>query len=100
MSKGTGSSPYGQEELDELALPMPYLSTRGQGSEFPAIVLPVTTQHFIMLQRNLLYTALTWAKRLAVLVGTKKAIAIAVKKQQDRCSLQPPDRRLRGLIDE
>ncbi len=52
---------------------------RSQGSEYPAIVLPVMTQHYLMLQRNLLYTAVTRAKRLVVLVGTRKAIAIAVR---------------------
>ncbi|MDD2629433.1 MAG: ATP-binding domain-containing protein, partial [Limnochordia bacterium] len=52
---------------------------KSQGSEYPVVVMPVTTQHFIMLQRNLLYTAVTRAKRMVVLVGTKKAIAIAVK---------------------
>lgn len=52
---------------------------RSQGSEYTAIVLPVMTQHYLMLQRNLLYTAVTRAKRLVVLVGTRKAIAIAVR---------------------
>ncbi|MGI6037017.1 MAG: ATP-dependent RecD-like DNA helicase [Limnochordia bacterium] len=71
--------PYQPEDLDELVLAYAVSVHKSQGSEFPAIVLPVTTQHFIMLQRNLLYTALTRAKGLAVLVGTKKAVAIAVK---------------------
>ncbi len=92
--------PYGQEELDELALAYAVSVHKSQGSEFPAIVLPVTTQHFIMLQRNLLYTALTRAKRLAVLVGTKKAIAIAVKNNKIDVRYSLLDRRLRGLIDE
>jgi exodeoxyribonuclease V alpha subunit len=52
---------------------------RSQGSEYPAVVVPVVTQHFMMLQRNLLYTAITRARKLVVLVGAKKAIAIAVK---------------------
>ena len=51
---------------------------KGQGSEFPAVVIPVITQHYMMLQRNLLYTAITRAQKLCVLVGNKRAIAIAV----------------------
>jgi exodeoxyribonuclease V alpha subunit len=50
-----------------------------QGSEYPAVVIPLTTQHYPMLQRNLLYTAITRGKRLVVIVGQKKALAIAVK---------------------
>ena len=52
---------------------------RSQGSEYPAIVLPIMTQHYLMLQRNLLYTAVTRARRLVVLVGARKAIAIAIR---------------------
>jgi hypothetical protein len=50
---------------------------KSQGSEYPAVVIPVTTQHYAMLQRNLLYTGLTRGKKLVVLVGQKKAVAIA-----------------------
>jgi exodeoxyribonuclease V alpha subunit len=52
---------------------------RSQGSEYAAIVLPVMTQHYLMLQRNLLYTAVTRAQKLVVLVGTRKAIAMALR---------------------
>jgi len=52
---------------------------KSQGSEYPAVVIPVTTQHYPMLQRNLLYTGITRAKRLLVVVGQKRAIGIAVK---------------------
>ncbi len=52
---------------------------RSQGSEYPAIVLPVMTQHYLMLQRNLLYTAVTRARQLVVIVGARKAIAIAIR---------------------
>jgi exodeoxyribonuclease V alpha subunit len=52
---------------------------KSQGSEFRAVVMPVHTTHYIMLQRNLLYTGVTRAKELVVLVGTKKAIGIAVR---------------------
>jgi hypothetical protein len=52
---------------------------QSQGSEYPAVVIPVMTQHYAMLQRNLLYTGITRGKRLVVLVGQKKAVAIAVR---------------------
>jgi len=52
---------------------------RSQGSEYPAIVLPIMTQHYMMLQRNLLYTAITRARRLVVLIGSRKAIAMAIR---------------------
>jgi exodeoxyribonuclease V alpha subunit len=70
---------YDWSEADQLNLAYAVSVHKAQGSEFPAVVLPVLTQHYIMLQRNLLYTAVTRAKRLCVLVGNKKAIAIAVK---------------------
>jgi exodeoxyribonuclease V alpha subunit len=57
---------------------------KSQGSEYPAIVIPVLTQHYAMLQRNLLYTGVTRGKRLVVLVGQKKAIAIAVRNTSGR----------------
>jgi ATP-dependent exoDNAse (exonuclease V) alpha subunit len=52
---------------------------KSQGSEYPAVVIPLTTQHYVMLQRNLVYTGVTRGKRLVVLVGQRKALAIAVK---------------------
>lgn len=75
---------YGPGELDELALAYAISVHKSQGSEYPAIILPVVTQHYLMLQRNLLYTAVTRAKELAVLIGTYKALAIAVKNDQMR----------------
>lgn len=66
-------------ELDELVLAYAISVHKSQGSEYRAVLMPITTQHYIMLQRNLLYTAITRAKELVVLVGTKKAMAIAVK---------------------
>jgi exodeoxyribonuclease V alpha subunit len=52
---------------------------KSQGSEYPAVVIPLVTQHYAMLQRNLLYTALTRGKRLVVLVGERKAVGLAVR---------------------
>ncbi len=73
---------YGFGELDELVLAYATTIHKSQGSEYPAVVIPLTTQHYPMLQRNLLYTAVTRGKRLVVIVGQKKAMAIAVKGKQ------------------
>jgi exodeoxyribonuclease V alpha subunit len=66
-------------ELDELVLAYAVSVHKAQGSEFPAVVVPLLTSHYMMLQRNLLYTAVTRARKLVVLVGTERAIAIAVR---------------------
>ncbi|MET9425233.1 ATP-dependent RecD-like DNA helicase [Streptomyces sp. NPDC006540] len=71
--------PYDFDELDELAHAYAVTIHRSQGSEYPAVVIPVTTGAWMMLQRNLLYTAVTRAKRLVVLVGSRKAIGQAVR---------------------
>ncbi len=75
---------YDFSELDELAPAYAVSVHKSQGSEYPAVVIPVTTQHYILLQRNLIYTAVTRGKRLTVLVGTKKALAMAVKNDKTR----------------
>jgi len=69
---------YGFGELDELVLAYATTIHKSQGSEYPAVVIPLTTQHYAMLARNLLYTGVTRGKRLVVLVGQRKALAIAV----------------------
>jgi exodeoxyribonuclease V alpha subunit len=69
---------YGFGELDELVLAYATTIHKSQGSEYPAVVIPLTTQHYVMLQRNLVYTGVTRGKRL-VLVGQRKALAIAIK---------------------
>jgi exodeoxyribonuclease V alpha subunit len=66
-------------EADELVHAFAISVHKSQGAEYPCVVMPVLTQHYMMLQRNLLYTAVTRAKKLAILIGTRKAIAIAVK---------------------
>jgi exodeoxyribonuclease V alpha subunit len=71
---------YDYGDLDELALAYALSIHKSQGSEFPCVVIPLHTQHYMMLQRNLLYTAVTRGKKLVILVGTKKAVAIAVKR--------------------
>ncbi|MFF3545592.1 ATP-dependent RecD-like DNA helicase [Streptomyces platensis] len=70
---------YDFDELDELAHAYAVTIHRSQGSEYPAVVIPVTTSAWMMLQRNLLYTAVTRAKRLVVLVGSRKALGQAVR---------------------
>jgi len=70
---------YGFGELDELVLAYATTIHKSQGSEYPAVVIPLTTQHYPMLQRNLVYTGVTRGKSLVVLVGQRKALAIAVK---------------------
>ena len=70
---------YGFGELDMLVLAYAATIHKSQGSEYPAVVIPVLTQHYPMLQRNLLYTGVTRGKKLVVLVGQKKAVAIAVR---------------------
>jgi len=70
---------YGFGELDELVLAYATTIHKSQGSEYPAVVIPLSTQHYPMLQRNLIYTGVTRGKRLVVLVGQRKALAIAVK---------------------
>jgi exodeoxyribonuclease V alpha subunit len=71
--------PYEFDELDELAHAYAVTIHRSQGSEYPAVVVPVTTGAWMMLQRNLLYTAVTRAKKLVVLVGSRKALGQAVR---------------------
>ena len=70
---------YGFGELDALVPAYATTIHKSQGSEYPAVVIPLMTQHYVMLQRNLLYTGVTRGKRLVVLVGQRKAVAIAVK---------------------
>ncbi|HNG15100.1 ATP-dependent RecD-like DNA helicase [Accumulibacter sp.] len=73
---------YPFAELDELVLCYATTIHKSQGSEYPVVVIPMSTQHYTMLKRNLLYTAITRGRRLVVLVGQKKALAIAVKGRQ------------------
>ncbi len=81
-------SRYDFSELDELVLAYATTIHKAQGSEYPAVVIPLHTQHFVMLHRNLLYTALTRGKKLVVLIGTSKALRIAVQNQDTarRCT--------------
>ena len=75
---------YGWGELDHLVPAYACTIHKSQGSEYPAVVIPLLTQHYAMLQRNLVYTGLTRGKQLVVLVGQKKALAMAVKNHLGR----------------
>ena len=70
---------YDAGELDRLVLGYATTIHKAQGSEYPAVVIPVTTQHYPMLQRHLLYTGITRGRQLVVVVGQRKALAIAVR---------------------
>lgn len=70
---------YDITELDEIVLAYAITIHKSQGSEFPVVVMPVTMKHFVMLQRNLIYTGITRAKKICVLVGTTKALAYAIR---------------------
>jgi len=75
---------YEFSELDDLALAYACSVHKAQGSEYPVVVIPIHTQHYVMLQRNLVYTALTRARKAAVFVGTRKALAIALRNDKVR----------------
>jgi exodeoxyribonuclease V alpha subunit len=79
---------YDFDELDELSLAYALTIHKSQGSEYPAVVMPLHTQHYLLLQRNLLYTGITRGKQLVVLVGSKKALSLAVGRQDTarRCT--------------
>jgi exodeoxyribonuclease V alpha subunit len=87
--------PYDFQELDELSPAYAVTVHKSQGSEYPCVVMPVHTQHFVMLQRNLLYTGITRGKRLVVLVGSAKAVALAVRNGEAARRCSALQRRLR-----
>ena len=81
---------YDVAELDQVTMAYAISVHKSQGSEYPAVIVPLVTQHYVLLQRNLLYTAMTRGKRLVVFVGTQKAMQIAIKNDK-------PSRRLSSL---
>ncbi len=70
---------YDRDQVDDLKLAYAITIHKSQGSEFPVIILPMSMQHYVMLQRNLIYTGLTRAKKLAIFIGSKKALAFSVR---------------------
>jgi exodeoxyribonuclease V alpha subunit len=89
---------YPFQDLDQLVPAFAISVHRAQGSEYPAVVVTVATDHFVMLRRNLLYTAITRGKRLVVLVGSKKAIGIAVRNHAEARRNSALAERLRDLL--
>jgi exodeoxyribonuclease V alpha subunit len=89
---------YDYSELDELTLSYAISVHKSQGSEYPAVVMPIHTQHYIMLQRNLLYTGVTRARRVVCLVGTKKALGIAVRNDRTQQRWTGLTQRLRAAF--
>jgi exodeoxyribonuclease V alpha subunit len=83
---------YAPSETDEISMAYAISVHKSQGSEYPAVIVPIMTQHFALLQRNLLYTAITRGKHLVIMIGTRKALSIAL--QNDN-----PQKRLSRLAD-
>jgi exodeoxyribonuclease V alpha subunit len=88
---------YDFSDLDDLVPAYAISVHKSQGSEFPAVVMPLLTQHYIMLQRNLLYTAVTRGRRLVVLVGSRKALAMAIANDKPRLRYTGLCERLRAV---
>lgn len=76
--------PYDFTDLDEIVLAYAVSVHKSQGSEYPAVIIPILTQHYMLLQRNLIYTAVTRGRKLVIVIGTKKALAIGVKNDKTR----------------
>jgi exodeoxyribonuclease V alpha subunit len=87
---------YEPTELDELTLAYAVSVHKAQGSEFPAVIVPVLTEHYPLLQRNLIYTAVTRGKELVILVGTRRALAMALKNTDTQERFTGLRRRLAG----
>ena len=85
VSFGSRILEYDFAQLDELMLSYAVSIHKSQGSEFGAVIVPIFMQHFILLQRNLIYTAVTRAKKLCILIGQSKAIAIGIKNNKGVC---------------
>ena len=71
--------PYDYPDLDEIVLAYAISVHKSQGSEYPAVIIPLLTQHYLLLQRNLVYTGVTRGRKLVIIIGSRKALAIAVK---------------------
>jgi exodeoxyribonuclease V alpha subunit len=89
---------YDTEEFEDLTLAYAISVHKSQGSEYPAVVIPLMPQHYPLLQRNLLYTAITRGKKLVIIVGSGQALSRAVQNDKQRNRLSLLDKRLAGLI--
>ncbi len=90
---------YEFNELDELVLAYAISVHKSQGSEYPAVIIPVLTQHYLLLQRNLIYTGITRGKKLVYMVGTKKALSIAIRNDRTHQRYSLLADRLRMTMD-
>ena len=88
--RATHAVNYVADELEQITIAYATSVHKSQGSEYPAVIVPLLTQHYVLLQRNLLYTAITRGKKLVILIGTEKALQIALKNDK-------PLRRLSSL---
>lgn len=88
---------YAFEELHELTLAYAISVHKSQGSEYPVVVVPITTQHSPLLQRNLLYTAMTRGKKLVILIGTKRALTMALENDRPKQRLSGLEQRLKDF---
>lgn len=88
---------YDYFELDEIILAYAISVHKAQGSEYPAVVIPILPQHYLLLQRNLIYTAVTRGKRLVVMVGSKKALATGIRNERTLNRYTYLEKRLKGL---
>jgi exodeoxyribonuclease V alpha subunit len=91
--------PYDFADLDEIVLAYAVSVHKSQGSEYPAVVIPILTQHYMLLQRNLLYTAVTRGRRLVVIVGSPKALALCVHNNRTQSRYTHLKTRLRDQFD-
>jgi exodeoxyribonuclease V alpha subunit len=91
---------YDLNELDEVSLAYAASIHKSQGSEYPAVVIPLATQHYMMLERNLLYTGVTRGKKLVVVIGQPKALAMAVKNKRSSRRLTALAHRLREAVKQ
>jgi exodeoxyribonuclease V alpha subunit len=87
-------------ELDEISLAYATSIHKSQGSEYPAVVMPLTTQHYMLLERNLVYTGVTRGKKLVVIIAQPKALAMAVKTQRSARRLTNLPARLAGIVKD
>jgi exodeoxyribonuclease V alpha subunit len=89
---------YDFSEMDEIMLAYAVSVHKAQGSEYPVVIMPVLIQHYMLLQRNLIYTAVTRGRELVILVGTRKALAISINNNKTAKRYTLLCRRLKGGI--
>jgi len=89
--------PYDFTDLDEVILAYAVSVHKSQGSEYPAVIIPILIQHYMLLQRNLIYTAVTRGKKLVILVGTRKALAIGIRNDKTLKRHTLLEKRLRSV---